>query len=133
MGADYSCMLQSDMGNSSDMHGNQMECAMNADGVHLCNENDPNKPCFCCKSQTNDDGNCPHNYCTEKMGWDYTCVKNSQVSSTMECEFNNPGYCNDVNSDTSDPCVCCKEMPGCPGDAARSSRTYLIIISRASL
>ena len=125
MGADYSCMHNSSMGtgNSTHMHGG-MECVIYGmqdfmTGNTLCNEQDPDKPCFCCKSHTNnDDGNCPDMHCADKMGMDYTCVKNSKISSTMECEFNYPDYCNGANSNTSDPCFCCKEMPGCPGDGA---------------
>ena len=104
LGNGYGCVLESDIDSAT------MECMFNPTNW-LCNEDDPDSPCYCCKPKQN---KCPDKDCTSLMGTDYSCVPKSLINATMVCEFNNPGYCNAhtfthfSNYKEEDPCYCCK-------------------------
>ena len=99
MGKDYSCVPEEEI-NTVDM-----ECEFNQYG--LCDDGtDPITGCYCCK-----ENKCPGEGCAI-LGSEYSCVQQSQIDATLDCNYKNGSLCNH-GLYSQDPCYCCKEKQ-CP-------------------
>ena len=99
MGKDYSCVPEEEI-NTVDM-----ECEFNQYG--LCDDGtDPITGCYCCK-----ENKCPGEGCAI-LGSEYSCVQQSQIDATLDCNYKNASLCNH-GLYSQDPCYCCKEKQ-CP-------------------